>query len=193
MPEVSDPVLRVAMRVAEALEACHVRYLIGGSLASSIHGEPRSTLDIDMVVDLPSSAIAGFISRLGDEFYADEDVIRRAVERHASANILHLGSSLKVDMFMAGGTPLDEEQMARRLRIQVGSDPDRFLQVYSAEDILLQKLRWFRLGGETSDRQWHDVLGIARVQAGHLDVSYLERSAAALGVGDLLAKVMKGK
>ncbi len=190
MPE-ADPILRVALRVAEVLEACDVRYLLGGSLASSIYGEPRSTLDIDLVIALTQPAVEEFVSRLGEEFYADAEVIRRAIDQRSSANLLHLPTSLKVDLFIVGGTPLDQEQMARRRRVQVSSDPDRFLYVYTAEDILLQKLRWFRLGGETSDRQWRDVQAIVRVQAGHLDSAYLGRSAAVLGVGDLLVKAMK--
>jgi hypothetical protein len=184
-----DPIL-VALQVAEALEACRVRYLIGGSLASSMSGEPRATLDIDMVVALTAPDIQPFVERLGQEFYSDVEVIRRAVEVHSSANILHYATSMKVDLFMMGGTLLDAEQMSRRLRVQVFSSPDRFLYVYTPEDILLQKLRWYRLGGETSDRQWRDVLGIVRVQAGRMDAAYLRRGATILGVEDLLAKAM---
>jgi hypothetical protein len=184
-----DPIL-VALRVADALDACRVRYLIGGSLASSMSGEPRSTLDIDMVVALIPTDVEPFVERLGGEFYADVDVIRRAVDLHSSANLVHHATSMKVDLFMMGGTRLDEEQMARRQRVQVSSNPDRFLYVYAPEDILLQKLRWYRLGGETSDRQWRDVLGIVRVQAGRLDAAYLRRGAAILEVEDLLTKAM---
>jgi len=184
-----DPII-VALRVAEALETCRVRYLIGGSLASSLNGEPRSTLDIDIVVALTPPDVDAFLSHLGGEFYADAAVIRRAIEHHSSANILHLSTSMKVDLFMMGGTPLDEEQMSRRQRIRVSSDPDRFLYVYTPEDILLQKLRWYRLGGGTSDRQWRDVLGIVRVQTGRLDAAYLRRGAAILNVEDLLARAM---
>jgi len=184
-----DPIL-VALRVADALEMGRVRYLIGGSLASSMSGEPRSTLDIDMVVDLTQPDIQPFVDRLGAEFYSDVELIRRAVELHSSTNILHYATSFKVDLFMMGGTLMDEEQMARRLRVQVSSSPDRHLYVYAPEDILLQKLRWYRLGGETSDRQWRDVLGIVRVQAGRLDAAYLRRGADVLRVDDLLAKAM---
>lgn len=184
-----DPIL-VALRVAEALEACRVRYLIGGSLASSMSGEPRATLDIDLVVALTPPDVQPFVERLGGDFYADVDIIGRAVEQRSSANILHYPTSMKIDLFMMGGTPLDEAQMARRLRTQVSSDPDRFLYVYAPEDILLQKLRWYRLGGEISERQWRDVLGIVRVQAGRLDAEYLRRGAAILRVEDLLVKAM---
>ena len=85
-----------------------------------------------------------------------------------------------------GGSPLDEEQMGRRQRVLVAPDPDRYLYVYAPEDILLQKLRWYRLGNEVSDRHWRDALGILLVQGDALDGDYLRRGARPLGVGDLL-------
>ena len=92
-----------------------------------------------------------------------------------------------------GSTPLDEIQLARRRRVQVSSDPDRFLYVHPPEDILLQKLRWFRRGGEASDRQWRDILGIVHVQGERLDRDYLERTAGLIGVDDLLRRALGDK
>jgi len=186
----ADPFV-VALRVAEALEACGVRYLVGGSLASSASGEPRSTLDIDLVVALTRPAVEPFIAELRGEFYADSSVIREAVERRSSANIIHLATALKIDLFVMGGTPLDEEQMTRRRKVRVASDPERFLYFYAPEDILLQKLRWYRLGNETSDRQWRDILGIIRTQAGSLDTETLNRGAKILGVDELLGVALR--
>ena len=80
--------------------------------------------------------------------------------------------------------------MQRRVRLQVASDPDRFLYIYTPEDILLQKLRWYRLGGEVSDRQWRDVLGIVLVQENRLDAGYLREGAHLLGVTDLLERAL---
>jgi hypothetical protein len=182
---VADPIA-VSLLVAEALEACDVRYLVGGSLASAISGEPRSTLDVDMVVALTEADIDRFVSALGKDFHADPESLRRAVREKSSANLIHLGTSTKVDLFVMGGTPLDEEQMGRRQRVRVGSDPDRYLHVYTAEDILLQKLRWYRLGEESSDRQWRDVLGIMLAQGSGMDEAYLDRGAARFDVRDLL-------
>jgi len=189
-PPPVDPI-HVALLAAEILEACGVRYLIGGSLASSLSGEPRSTLGVDMVVDLEKEQVPELVARLEGQFYVQGDSLRRAAIERTSANIIHLATSLKIDLFVVGGTPLDEEQMARRQRVRVASDPDRYLHVYTPEDILLQKLRWYRLGGEKSEHQWRDVLGILRVQEGRLDTAYLRRGAAILGAEDLLESAME--
>lgn len=120
-----DPI-EIALRVARVLEEQHVRYVVGGSLASSIAGEPRSTLDVDVIVELSQDKVA--------------------------------------------------------------TDPDRYLFVYTPEDILLQKLRWYQMGNEVSDRQWRDIMGIVVVQGEKLDVDYLRRAAQVLAVSDLLQR-----
>jgi hypothetical protein len=130
--------LDVALQVADALDRCQLRYLVGGSLASSTAGEPRSTLDIDIVVSIAESDVDCLLRALGAEFYADADAFGRAVQHRSSVNIIHQPSAIKVDLFIAGGTPLDDEQLSRRRLLQVKSDPARYLYFHTPEDILLE-------------------------------------------------------
>ena len=183
-------VLEAALTVARALEALGVPYLVGGSMASSFHGEPRTTQDVDMVVGLKPKDIEAFVAQLGDNFYAEVSALGRAVEHRSSANLIHLPSSTKIDLFIMGGTPVDAKQMARRQRLALPEIDGAHLYVYAPEDILLQKLRWYRLGDGVSERQWRDVLTLIRVQHGRLDLDYARETAAELGVEDLLESAL---
>lgn len=163
-------------------------HTVGGSIASSFAGEPRSTVDIDIVVALEERHVEPLVAALSTEFYVDAEALHRAVRTHSSANLVHRSTQLKVDLFVAGGTPLDARQLARRLPVDLGDG--RCLYVHPPEDILLQKLRWYRRGGEVSDRQWRDVAAIVRVQGGRLDQEYLRSGAGMLGVSDLLERAL---
>ncbi|MSO35157.1 MAG: hypothetical protein EXQ50_10555 [Acidobacteria bacterium] len=179
--------ITIALQVTSALDALGVVHTIGGSIASSMAGEPRSTIDVDIVVDLKAEHVPGLVAALQQDFYLDETALQRAVADLSSANLIHHETSIKIDLFIAGGSPLDRQQLARRLRVDVGG---RTLHVHPPEDILLQKLRWYRKGGEVSDRQWRDVVGIVRVQGTRLDRTYLYSQAPVLGVADLLDRAL---
>jgi hypothetical protein len=169
--------LEVVWIVTQALDAAGVPYTVGGSLASSFSGEPRASVDADILVDLVPGQAGVFLAALGDGFYAEPASLARAIAARTSTNLIHRSSGIKVDLFVASSR-LDRRQLARRRRVVIASEPERVISVHSAEDILLQKLHGYRLGGGVSERQWRDVLGLIVVQASRLDQAYIEQAAA---------------
>lgn len=182
---------RITLLVTQVLEQLGIPYVVGGSLASSLHGVMRATLDVDIVADMHLNQISAVEAALAPEFYTDGDMMRDAIERRSSFNLIHYATSFKVDIFIRKVRPFDHIQFERRVRAVVGSDPEQSIYVTSAEDIILAKLEWYRLGGEVSDRQWRDILGVLSIRAGDLDLAYLQRWATELQVADLLERALQ--
>lgn len=183
--------LAITLEVVQALEALGVPYLLGGSLAVSFYGIPRATRDADLVADLESPQVHALAVALKDRFYLDEERMLDAIRRHSSFNLIHLGSGLKVDIFVPGDEAFTRSEMSRRRSLALPmEEAASSLQVSSPEDLVIQKLRWFRLGGGVSEQQWSDLLGVLKVQRSKLDADYLARWSAQLGVEDLLAKAL---
>lgn len=188
--ELAGPI-SVTLRLTEILEELGIRHLVGGSLASSLHGIPRATQDVDLVADLRPGQVEAFLEKVGDEFYVDRDMVRDAVRRRSCFNLIHLDSMFKLDVFVLSDDPAQAREMERRRSFIVDPDSNRSLVVASAEDIILMKLQWYRAGGEVSDRQWSDALGVIKVQGAGLDTAYLHRGATQMEIGDLLAKALE--
>lgn len=187
----ADPIA-IALDVARQLDELRVPYVVGGSLASSVHGEPRSTLDVDMVVDLRQAHVAGLSASMRREYYFDAEVAAEAVRLSSSFNAVHLASAIKVDFFVAGTDAFEAERLRHRLGIRIPDTADTVLWVDTAEHSLLRKLEWFRRGHEVSDRQWRDAASIVAVQGDRLDRARLDHWAGKLGVRDLLRRLMDG-
>jgi len=186
---ITEPIA-VTLLVIDALEKLGIRYLIGGSLASAMHGEPRSTMDADLVADLRLEHAEPLARALAGAFYVDADAIRDAVRNQRSFNAIHMETMFKVDVFARKNRPYDNTQLARRVQQIVATEPERTAFIASAEDTILTKLEWYRIGGETSNRQWRDVLGVVKTQGARLDLNYLHQWSAQLGVADLLKRAL---
>lgn len=181
----------VLRRVVQVLDELGVAYVIGGSFASSAYGEARSTRDADLVVELRMDSVDAIASRLESDFYISRDAMREAIREHRSFNAIHLESMFKVDFFVRGESAYDREEFGRRVSRPVEELGGHTWIIKTPEDTVLRKLEWYRAGGDVSEQQWRDVLGVLAVWRGRLDEAYLDRWAATLAVGDLLEKARR--
>lgn len=182
----ADPVA-VAVQMGGILERLGIRYVLGGSLASVAFGEPRATLDVDVAADLPETKVAEFVAAVTGEFFVDAAWATQEVRRRGSFQLVHRTSMIRVDVFVPAWTGLHAWKWRNRRRVAIGPD-GASLDVTSAEGIVLQKLVWYRDGGEVSDRQWRDVLGVLKTQGERLDREPMREQARECRVADLLAR-----
>ena len=176
-----------------ALDRLGILYAVGGSLASSVHGIPRATVDVDLVVDLPDSKIETLVESLKAEFFAEADLIRDAVRSGRPFNLIHYKSTYKFDLFPLRDDPYYRTEFDRRFEVDFSVDENKSLRfsVVTAEDAVLTKLVWYREGGEVSTRQWNDLHGIAQMRGPELDREYLRRWASYLKVDRLLSRLLE--
>ena len=182
----TDPFAAALQELTAALDSLSIRYAVAGSLASSAHGISRYTEDGDLLCAIHPFHVPKLAESLGPNWYVDVDEMQKALRAGRTFNIIHKGFALKFDLFPAStefhALQLDRAEI-RRLHLE-GSEPCR---VTTAEDILLAKLRWYRDGGQVSENQWKDIMGILNMNRS-LDSAYLQHWAARLGVTDLLEK-----
>lgn len=184
-------ILRAIEPIIDRFEGLSIPYQIGGSVASSIYGIARSTIDVDMLVDLRAEHIDAWVDGIEDRYYIARERVRDAVERHSSFNVIHLETMIKVDIFVAA-TEAYSQECLRRSHLETLADSSQHqFSVASPEDVVLHKLIWYRKGGETSERQWTDVKGVLQVQGSSLDVSYMRKWAQRLAILDLLQRAIQ--
>jgi hypothetical protein len=183
--------IKVLMLVVDVFERLRIPYLVGGSFASALYGVARSTLDADIVADIQLEQVSELVAELGSDFYIDDEMIRGAIVNRSSFNLIHFATMFKVDVFINKGRPFDHVQFKRRKKQLFATSPELKAFMTTAEDIILVKLEWYRLGNEISDRQWRDILGVLKVQAGRLDLEYMHKWAVGLNVADLLQRALK--
>jgi hypothetical protein len=180
----------VTLQVTDVLDALNVPYLIGGSFASSVYGTYRATADVDLVADLTFDHVEPLVKALRKQFYIDAEAVRDAIRYRRSFSAIHLTTMFKVDVFIPQRRPYSQTQLDRRVKHVIWPEPECSVYLASAEDNVLAKLEWYRMGGEVSERQWRDVLGVLKAQSTKLDVGYLRQWAAALNIADLLENAL---
>lgn len=175
----TDDPLSIARSLGAVFDRIGISWAVGGSMASSVHGLPRTTQDLDLVAALtPNAGMTLATEAVG--FSVDGESLRDAIRAGRSYNVFHEATMTKVDLFPAVGR-FERNQLTRARKFSG-------IPIVAAEDSILAKLRWFRLGEEVSERQWRDVLGVMDVQRGRLDEAHLDQWAAELGIVDLLAR-----
>lgn len=165
----------------ETLERLSIPYMIVGSFASSVHGEPRMTQDIDIVID-PSPAQLDHLCAAfpGDDYYVSRDAARQALAGRDQFNVIHPDSGNKIDFMIARADAWGREQVSRRSMVPIL--PDREAYVAKPEDVILAKLLYYQEGG--SEKHLRDITGVLKAGRTAVDRAYIDRWACDLGVVD---------
>lgn len=162
-------------KVLSALEAAGVEYILVGSVASAAYGEPRLTLDIDVVAALTPNNLPRFLSFFPDpEYYSSREAASEAIKREGQFNIIHPASGLKVDVILKKADAFDRSRFTRKRSLAIFPDLPAF--VASPEDVIIRKMEYYREGG--SEKHLRDIAGIIKVSGMELDLPYVERWAS---------------
>ncbi len=182
------PDILLAIRpVIKAFNQLSIPYYIGGSIASSLYGIARATMDVDVVADIALSNVSSLYGLLEKQYYIEEQMIRDAIQKGGSFNIIHLDTMIKIDVFTRTKDPYSQSAFTRRLKDRlVEHEQDSDFYFSSPEDIILSKLNWYEMGNRVSERQWLDVLGVIKVQGESLNMEYLTNWAKELRLYGLL-------
>jgi hypothetical protein len=172
--------------VIDCFEKLGIEYCIGGSVASSVYGIARATMDVDLVADVKINHVNNLVKAIEKKYYIEADMITKAIHEKTSFNLIHLDTMLKIDVFILKNQPYDSEAFAKRIPDILDEENPRRFYLYSPEDVILNKLQWYQSGGKVSEQQWKDVLGILKVQGNKLDLQYLKHWASKLDLSDLL-------
>jgi hypothetical protein len=165
--------------VTGLLESAGIPYMVAGSFASTFYSSPRTTADMDIVIDPGADALDRLLAGLDPaRFYVDADTARDALRRRGMFNAIDMESGWKIDFVIRKARPFSIEEMSRRRRAHLfGAD----VFVASPEDVIVSKLEWATLGG--SARQLRDVAEVLAAQQGVLDLAYIEGWVAAMDLG----------
>lgn len=177
--------------VVEAFKKMGINYYIGGSVASSAYGVARATLDVDIVADIKKEHVTELVQLLQKQYYIDGDMILGAIKNSSTCNFIHLATMIKIDVFIKKNDDYSEISANRVVKDSLPDDEgENDFNFVSPEDIILNKILWYKQGGCQSEKQWNDIIGVLKVQTVHLDHDYLKQWAHFLSISDLLTKVI---
>jgi hypothetical protein len=183
--------LVIVKRLIQEFDSLCIAHRLGDEVTSAMYGLDACLQDLDFVADIKENDVTPFVAALAEEFYVDDKMVLDAITTQSSFSVIHLSTTIKADVFIKTSDLWKEAEWARRRLMPIGSGDEALtVQVASPEDLILQKLVWFRLGGGVSTHQWSDVTGVLKVQARALDFVYLRRWAAELGLSELLRKAL---
>lgn len=184
-----NPDQAALLMVARLLERLAIPYMVTGSVASSYHGRPRSTHDVDVVIDPDADQLERLVLGLTEAgYYVDAQRAREALRSRRQFNAIEMQSASKIDLIVCKDRPFSRAELARRQPAELAVDLR--VSLASAEDVLLSKLEWAKLAGG-SERQIEDARGVLALNAG-LDRAYVSRWAAQLGIADLWQQLNAG-
>lgn len=167
--------------VVIALQNASVPYMVTGSYASSVHGEPRATQDLDIVIAPTARSLSRFLNAFPeDRYYFSREAAREALNHRTMFNIIEFATGWKIDLMICKDRPFSIEEFSRRSEAEVDGQP---LMLASAEDVILAKLEWAKSGG--SARQLEDVAAVFRTARENLDYAYIDRWSKELGIDQL--------
>lgn len=173
------------LRLARLLDEAGIPYMTAGSTSSSIHGHPRATQDVDVVIDPTEDQLDSLIRLLGQDYYINREVAFEAMRSRTMFNVIALDGGWKADLIVCKDRPFSRREFERRCQVEVMG---QVLWLVAPEDVILSKLEWMR--GRESDVQYSDALGVAISQWGNLDMEYLNKWAVELGVTDSLTHLL---
>lgn len=174
--------------LARCFESLGVRYFVTGSMASMAYGEPRLTIDIDVVADIKDEHIQGLKEHFPEgEFYLSEDAVKEAIRGRLQFNIIHPAAGLKIDVIIPRMDAFDESRFQRIKRFNVTADTEANFS--SPEDVIIKKLEFYRAGG--SEKHLRDITGILKVSGDEVDYGYVLRWAKRLGLQDIWDAILK--
>jgi len=184
-------ILLAVQPVIQAFEKISIPYYIGGSVASSVYGMARATLDVDVIADLKVTHIPRLKQILENKYYIDAEMIADAIRTNSSFNLIHLETMIKIDVFIHENEPYQNEALQRKKKDTLEDNGKIQFYFSSPEDIIIHKLQWYKMGGLVSERQWLDVIGVIKVQGDLLDKKYLAGWSRKLGLSSLLKEAFE--